>query len=62
MLKKIKRTVGFIAGHPLAARNKTRAIGEFLFWQIQTLIAPGKYYKKAFASSLKVLVKKDKPA
>lgn len=58
MLEKTQRTFGFIFRHPLAKRNKTRAITELLFWQLQTSINPSKYYKKDFASKLKVLVTK----
>ncbi|MDB5089781.1 MAG: FkbM family methyltransferase [Mucilaginibacter sp.] len=50
---KIKRTIGFILGHPLGKRHLLKAIFKFCVWQLQTTFSKGGMFVKDFVAPVK---------
>ena len=42
---KFKLTFGFILNHPLGKKHPLKSIFRFFFWQLQTIIFPGRHIK-----------------
>jgi FkbM family methyltransferase len=57
-MNKIKRTLGFIFSHPLAARHPLKSIIRFMLWQLQTIASPQKLRVKTFVEPVKFYARK----
>jgi len=57
-MEKIKRTFGFIIGHPLAKRHILRSVYQFLIWQAQSSFSQKKLFIKRFVGPTRFYARK----
>jgi FkbM family methyltransferase len=58
LTEKVSRTFGFISNHPVGKKHPFKSLMKFALWQLQTVIAPSKFFIKDFIKPVKFYARK----